>query len=182
MKNRPWVFNGFLVLLLLALTGCATGEERKRNKETSSFRVHLESDPGSADRSSAISIHRSAPILVNIDREAILDERNVTRAAVVDQAGGLFAVEIQLDRRGSWILERTTVVNRSRHLVFFSQFGDQARWLAAPVIATKNSGGRLLFTPDATREEAERFVRGLNNVVHKLNRDENWPFKESLDH
>ncbi len=181
MKNHRWVFNGFLALLVVVLVGCATSEERKRKKEVSSLRIHLESDPGSADRSSAISIHRSAPILLNIDREVLLAEVNVARATLVEQPGGLFAVEIQFDRRGSWILERATVVNRARHLAIFSQFGDKARWLAAPVITGKNSSGRLLFTPDASREEAEEFIRGLNNVVHKLSRQENWPFKESID-
>ena len=48
-------------------------------------------------------------------------------------------------------------------------------------ITGRNSSGRLVFTPDATREEAERFVRGLNNTIHKMERKENWPFPAPLD-
>ena len=182
MKSRPCVFNGFLVLAMMAfVASCATSEESKRKKEMSSLRIHIESDPGNSDRASAISVHRAAPILLNIDREAVLDESEVTAATVTGQAGGLFSVEIQFSRRGGWILERTTVANRGRHLAVFSQFGGQARWLAAPLITAKNSSGRLVFTPDASHEEAERFVRGLNNLARKLERRENWPFSGPLD-
>ena len=182
MKSRSRLFNGILVLALLAsAAGCKTGEERKRAKEMSTVRVHVESDRGSTDSSSAISIHRSSPILLNVAREAILDESNVAAARIVDEPGGLFAVEIQFDRRGSWVLEHATVSNKGRHLAIFSQFGNQARWLAAPLIHAKNSSGMMRFTPDATRVEAERFARGLNNLARKIERRENWPFKGPLD-
>ena len=175
MRRRLCVFNGFLALaLLLGGTGCITGK-----KEYSSFRVHLESDPGSVDRASAITVYRSAPLLIGIDREPILDESYVQHAVVIEQPAG-FAIEVQLTRRGSWILERTTVGYKGRHLAIFSQFGP-SRWLGAPEITGRNSSGRLVFSPDATREEAERFVRGLNNTAHKIERKENWPFSGPLD-
>ena len=177
MKSRFRAFNFFLFAALVLVTSCSTSEERQRKKEYSNLRIHVEVEGG--DRSSGVSIHRTAPIVVNVEREPILDENNVVAALVVEQPGG-FAVQIQFDRQGSWILERTTVTHRGRHLAIFSFFGE-ARWLAAPVITGKNSTGRLTFTPDATREEAERLVRGLNNVVRKLERKENWPFRESID-
>jgi hypothetical protein len=39
------------------------------------------------------------------------------------------------------------------------------RWLAAPRITGRIADGRLEFTPDATRDEAERIVHGLNRVA-----------------
>jgi preprotein translocase subunit SecD len=181
MNSRRCVFNGFLVGVALALvTGCATKEERKRKKELSSLRIHVEADAGGSDRSSAISVHRAAPILLSIEREAVLDERDVATAMIVNQPGDSFSVEINFNPHGGRILERVTVMNKGKHLAIFSDFG-QARWLAAPVITARNSGGRLVFTPDAAREEAERFVRGLNNVARKIERRENWPFREPLD-
>ncbi len=182
MKSRFTLFNGFLALTLLtSAVSCSTSEERKRSKEISSLRIHIESDRGSSDRSSAIAVHRSNPMYLNIEREAVLDESNVAAATVVDQPGGLFTVEVKLDRRGSWILERTTVMNKGKHLVVFSHFGDKARWIAAPEITAKNSSGRLVFTPDATREEADRLVRGLNNVAKKLEGKEWIPWAKPLD-
>ena len=36
------------------------------------------------------------------------------------------------------------------------------RWLAAPSINRLVANGTLTFTPDASREEAEQLVKGLN--------------------
>jgi hypothetical protein len=182
MKSRSSVFNGFLALSALAFAaGCCTSEECKRSKEMSTLRVHLESDRGSHDRASAISVIRSSPVKINIDREPILHEGNVVAARLVDEDGGLFSIEIQWDRRGSWALERTTVSYRSRRLAVFSDFGKDARWLAAYVIQAKNGSGRLTFTPDATHEEAERIVRGLNNYAKQQESADKWPFAPAME-
>ena len=56
-------------------------------------------------------------------------------------------------------------------IAIFSQFGEEMkdyRWLAAPVINRRISDGVLVFTPDATREEAEEIALGLNNVAKKV--------------
>jgi len=181
MSRRLCVFNGFLALGLLAsIAGCSTDQMSSKNKELSTFRVHLESDPGSVDRSASVTVYRSAPMSLGIDREPILDERQVRAATIVEQPIG-FAVEVQLERRGSWILERASVSHKGRHLIIFSEFGETARWLGAPEITGRNSSGKLVFTPDATREEAEKFVRGLNNMAHKIERNENWPFPAPMD-
>jgi hypothetical protein len=42
------------------------------------------------------------------------------------------------------------------------------RFLGAPLITKRITDGVFVFTPDATREEAERIVAGLNNVIAKL--------------
>ncbi len=179
MKSRALLFNGFLALIALTfIAGCATSEERKRKHELSNIRVHVESD-SQADQSSGISVIRSAPIHFNIDREPVLDEHRVMAAQVMEQLGG-FVIDVQLDRQGSWILERTTVMHKGKHLAIHSYFGEE-RWLAAPLVTGKNSTGHLVFTPDCTREEAERMVRGLNNAVRKLQYKENWPFSAPID-
>ena len=56
---------------------------------------------------------------------------------------------------------------KDRRIAIFSQFGP-ARWLGAPIYQQKISNGVVFFTPDASRSEAERIVRGLNNVARKL--------------
>ena len=179
MKSRAPLFKCFLALLVCALvTGCGTTEGRKKKKEYSNLRVHAETT-GHADMSSAVSVIRAAPILLNVEREPLLDENNVEAASVEEQPGG-FAIRVKFDRQGSWILERATVMQRGRHLAIHSEFGDH-RWLAAPLVTGKNSTGEMVFTPDCTREEAERVVRGLNNTVRKLKNKENWPFPSSVD-
>src|ERR1041384_92015 len=101
MKSGTRLSIGFLYFAVVVLiAGCAISEESKRRKEISNLRIHVEADPGSADRTSAISVHRTAPILLNIDREAVLDESEVSAAAIIGQPGELFSVEIQFTRRG----------------------------------------------------------------------------------
>ena len=181
MKSSAGLFNGILILVAAALAGgCTTSEDRILKKQTSTLRVHVEADAGVSDRSSAVSIHRAKPMLLNVDREVVLDERDVANALLVDQPGDLFAVEINFNSHGARVLERISVVSRGRRMAIFSEFGE-ARWLAAPVIAARNTSGRIVFTPDATREEAQRFVRGLNNLVRKMERKENWPFPAPLE-
>lgn len=179
MKSRALLFNGFLALAVLAsVGGCATSQEHQFRRQLSNIRVHVQSD-SQADKSSAIAVIRSNPVRFNIDREPILDEHNVAAASVVEQLGG-FVIDVQFNRQGSWILERTTVIHKGKRLAIHSHFGVD-RWLAAPVIPGKNSTGHLVFTPDCTREEAERMVRGLNNAVRKLQGKENWPFPGPID-
>ena len=57
-----------------------------------------------------------------------------------------------------------------------AQISDLAenRWLAAPVIPSRIGNGVLTFTPDASREEADQIVLGLNNVAKKVQDKSSW--------
>lgn len=48
----------------------------------------------------------------------------------------------------------------------------QSGWLAAVLVRDRVSNGMFRFTPDASRKEGFRIVRGLRNVITKENRDE----------
>ena len=74
-------------------------------------------------------------------------------------------MSIQFDHQGTLLLEQYSTLNRGRKFAIFTQFGDklkESRWLAAPIISRRITDGLLMFTPDATREEAEQIARGLN--------------------
>jgi hypothetical protein len=49
---------------------------------------------------------------------------------------------------------------------------DEARWIAAPKMQYRITNGLFVFTPDTTHEEAERIVRGLNNVAKKIHQND----------
>jgi len=180
---KIWVnrFNIYLLVTLSALlaVGCRS-PEKKRDKALTSLRIHGESAHVS-DRSVGVSVFRTAPILVQIDRTAIVTEANVKKAALVQVVGG-FAIQVQFDRRGSWLLEQYTTMNRGKRLVIFSQFvvppavePNEERWLGAPRINQPIANGSLLFTPDANEEEAEQIVKGLNNSAKKYqDKEPNW--------
>jgi len=170
-SNMEWPrrqFNLYLALVLLIPTviGCQTSSSRAR-KEISTFRVHLEVRPEPTGQTETITVFRDNPVEMTVEKSPFLTEVHVQSAKLVDRFG-VPAIQIQLNRSGTWLLEQYTTANRGRHMAIFSQFGetpDKARWLAAPLIRQRIADGFLVFTPDASREEAERIVRGLNNLV-----------------
>jgi preprotein translocase subunit SecD len=167
MKVLARRFNIYLALatLLGLFCGCQTPQE----KQTAALRVHIETSPDPAGTSQTISVLRSDPVLVTIKSEPFLTEANVVAVKVMDATGG-FAIEIKFDENGAWLLEQYSAANPGHHLVVFGQWGDElasGRWLAAPIITRRISGGRLAFTPDCSREEADQLALGLNNFAKK---------------
>lgn len=159
-------FNLYLLLLgggWLA-AGCQLAD--RMNREPAALRVHLQ-NPETVSAGETVQVLRSQPMLVHIAADPILTEFHVSGAKLVESAGG-FAVEIQFNRTGALMLEQYTGANVGRHLAIFGQWGGklaEGRWLAAPLIGNRTVGGGLTFTPDATREEMERFVAGLNQAA-----------------
>jgi hypothetical protein len=171
MKVCARRFNTYLALLalLFCFCGCLTD---KKSKEISAVRVHLQSNPNDPGASDTVSVLRADPVSVNIGHDPILTEVNVVAARVIDVPGG-FAVEIRFDESATLMLEQYTASNPGRHLVIFGQWGEKladGRWLAAPLITHRISDGLLAFTPDISRAEADRFVRGLNNLYAKTHK------------
>lgn len=163
-------FNLYLWILatgLLLAAGCKTGKDSDSQK--AALRVHLQSTE-SISSGETVTVLRSQPMLVPIVADPILTESHVASARLVETPGG-FAVEIQFNQTGMWMLEQYTGANPGKHLAIFGQWSDKVkdgRWLAAPVISRRIANGLLSFTPDASREEVEQFVKGLNNVAKKI--------------
>ncbi len=165
-------FNIYLVLglVLLAGWGCRSVAPG-RGKPLATLRVHLEAAPEEATMSREISFSRSNPMRLRVQRVALLDEGSVSEAKVIEDALGGFALQVQFNPHGTMLLEQATATNVGRRLVIFSEFGPKLsnyRWLAAPLIRHRIQDGRLVFTPDATRQEAEEIAAALNRIAHKL--------------
>jgi len=176
MMNHWNRFNGYLLpglTLALALACGCRSPEGKQEAALSTLQVFLEVNGDASNRSKPVPIYRDNPVMVNVESQPFLTEADVSEARVIEAVGG-FAIRIQLARRGVWLLEQYTVANRGKHLAILTQFPGpvapeihQNRWLAAPLISGRISDGILLFTPDATREEAYQIVLGLNNAAKK---------------
>jgi hypothetical protein len=174
MKIHWLRFNPYLLPLavLCFAGGCqSTGDNPK--KLESAFRAHIEAPGGPAARGQPVQVFRSNPLNLEVQPSPFLTEVNVKAARVIDVVGG-FVVELQFDRSGTFLLEQYTSSNVGRHLLLFGAFGPKQkntpqhnRWLAAPLITTRISDGTLVFTPDASRAEADLFVAGLRNVARK---------------
>ncbi len=170
MRSRWRPFNCILVAVL-ALAGLAVGcrspQERQAAGELSTLRLYLETDfDTTGDKTAVVPVYRASPVLLRIAREPFLDEGSITEARVVEVVGG-FAIAVRFNLHGTWVLDHITTSYRGQRMVIHSHF-TEGRWLAAPKITTSLRDGLLVFTPDATREEAERIVRGLNNVAVNL--------------
>jgi hypothetical protein len=159
-------FNTYLLVTLFAASVASGCKSFGRKKEATTLRLHLEVATDGSDRNEPVPIYRANPTFVNVEKQPFLNEGTITKASVVDVMGG-FAIFVQYDRKGTWLLEQYTTANKGRRIAVMSQFG-QVRWLAAPVITKRISDGAFVFTPDATREEADRIVRGLNNVAKEM--------------
>lgn len=165
MKAITRRFNLFLALASLALLcGCQTD---KKPKDVATLRVFIESNTANSGSTKTVSVLRSDPMLVTIYGEPILSEANIVEARVIDTRGG-FAIQIQFDEISGTILEQYSAANPGRHFAIMAQWGQKlvnSRWLAAPLITRRIADGKLSFTPDMTREEADQLVLGLNNAA-----------------
>jgi preprotein translocase subunit SecD len=171
MKVCARQFNLYLALgtALTLLGGCQTN---KSDEKVSALRVHIEvnaDNAGDLSTAQTISVLRSTPVAVTIEQDPVLTEANVVAAKVVELPGG-FAIEVKFDETATWTLEQYSAANPGKHFAIFGQWSEKVvdgRWLAAPIINHRIGNGVLAFTPDASREEADQLVLGLNNAAKK---------------
>lgn len=144
----------------------AGGTKAKKPKPINHVRVHVENRHDLPERTLPVQVGRSDPMHFTVEKLPILNEVHVDRAALLEE-GGLFRVQLRFNRIGARILESYSSAAAGRHLLILTDIDDESRWLAAPVIRQRISDGVLAFTPDASREEMERLVRGLNEAIEK---------------
>jgi len=156
-------------LLFVCALGCASdSEEKKKKQEASTMRFFLEVPPQPNGRTIQAPIYRAQPYLVTVREEPFLDEGDIANVSVEEDAGG-FALRVQFNDHGKLLLQGVTAGQRGRRIAIYSTW-TEARWLAAPVVRKTYDDGVFYFTPDASREEAERIARGINNLIENLKR------------
>jgi preprotein translocase subunit SecD len=167
MNSWRWNINGIFWALALAcfLTGCKTAAEKKEAKEQTLIKIHLEMVPDNKSDQWDVPVYRQHPVMVHVDTKEILNNVDIREASVVDVQGG-FGIRLVFDEHGSRVLENITARNMGKRLAIYAAW-PEVRWLAAPLIKKRIGEGAFVFTPDATREEAERIVKGVNNVAKK---------------
>ena len=60
------------------------------------------------------------------------------------------------------------VIASGKRIAVLARWDETARWLAAPRMEKRITNGVLMFTPDASRAEAERLAQALNKTVKLL--------------
>jgi SecD-like export protein len=166
-----WTRRFNLYLAMAAALALLCGCQIFRHKGPSAaLRIHIQVNADSLGTSQTISVLRAEPVQLTISHDPILTEANIVAARVINSPGG-FAIEVQFDENGSWLLEQYSAANPGGHFAIFGQWGDKlanGRWLAAPLITRRIANGLLAFTPDASRAEADELVLGLNNVAAEM--------------
>ena len=162
-----------LAVLLVPLCGCKL-LGFKSNEPTAALRIHMELSPDNAENkmngAQTVSVLRSEPVQVTIDKNPILTERNLVAVKLINTPVAP-AIEVRFDENGTWILEQYSASNPGRHFVIFGQWGQDlkdGRWIAAPLITQRINNGILSFTPDMSSDEASNLVVGLSNVAKEF--------------
>ena len=107
-------------------------------------------------------------MILGVEINAALDEGFMDKVELVtvDEFGN-YAIKVTFNEQGAKRLDYVTSSFKGRRLAVNARW-TETRWLAAPLITKRITNGIFIFTPDASREEAERIVSGLNNVIAKL--------------
>jgi len=176
MTIRSRAFKTFMLLVAaLQLTACSSSSDGKpkKDKEITTLRLHMESNAYSPERTSLIPIGRGPLMYVRLDKPWVLNEGDVLRASVIDNIDntGTWAIAVQFDGHGTILLDNITSRYHLMRIGIWARY-TEARWLAAPMITRRITNGLFVFTPDCSREEAERIVLGLNHVARQTHKDE----------
>jgi hypothetical protein len=168
-------FNLYLcATLALFFSACSSTpeekKEKKEKKETAYLELHLEINRDGSSDNEEITINRSSPYTINVDKMAFVDSADLDEAVVADDLGG-FVIVLKFNWRGTQLLDGATSANHNKRIAVFARF-PKDRWLASPIVHKRIGDGVFSFTPDCTREEADRLVRGLNNVVKKVKKED----------
>jgi len=185
MKSLRGWFNIFFVIALAALlAGChSTGSK----KQLATIRLFVEAGRGGSSAGRVLVTRQRIPM--SIEREAFLDEGDLSDARLIEDADGTFSIELVFDDHGAMVLDMTSVANRGRHIIIHANFPPpgtkedtgtgpmptsesepsgkprKGGWISAVMINGRLSNGTVRFTPDTSHEEAERIVKGLKNVI-----------------
>lgn len=143
-------------------------EKKGKGKVASTLRLHVEREPQPGlSSTSKVRVLRSSPVDVSVESDPFFNEGDIQLARVIDTGDGSFLIGVQATTQGQLRLEMGTATARGKRIAVWARW-TEGRWLAAPKLAKPISDGVFVFTPDCTREEAERIVNGLNNVAIEL--------------
>lgn len=170
MKTRLRRFNTYLLLpLCLALaTGCASSDGDGKNGKTQpvKLRLHLESKQDVPEHLITATLGRSNPFSLSVEKSPFLQEDKVEQATLLESMG-LYSISVLFDQQGLRLLDQYSTANKGRRIAIWAEFGE-ARWVGASTITRRIDSATFTFTPDTTREEAQKIVDGLNLVAAQI--------------
>ena len=169
MTVKMSIINHYLMALALCAglgVGCKSVGEKKPGENYSLIMLYLEQNNDGTKYSRKMAVMRTDPIIFYVNSEPFLGTADLEQATLMEAIGG-FALQLQFNRHGTAVLESFTTSNKGKRMAIFCQF-TEPRVLAAPMITQRNATGIIRFTPDCSREEGERIVKGLTTAIKKI--------------
>lgn len=187
MKSPGRWFNIYFLAALLAFAaGCSSSGGLFHHPQLATIRLYLQTGPEASGAGKVLVTREKIPM--TIEREPFLDESDLSKAQLIDEPDGTYSIELTFDDHGAMVLDMQTVSEKGRCIVIYSHFpppgtreGEAPKpgaggkktsgWISAVRINGRLSNGSLVFTPDVSRDDAQRIVTGLNNVIKKKDKD-----------
>jgi len=169
MKREASRFKHYLMAFVLASCvglGCQSTGKKKPGEKYSLIMLYLEQNNDGTKYSRKMAVYRADPFIFYVNSKPFLTTADLEKATLMEARGG-FALQFQFNRHGTAVLESFTASNKGRRIAIFCQF-TEPRVLAAPMITQRNATGIIRFTPDCSREEAERIITGLNTAINVI--------------
>ena len=146
--------------------GCQSIGKKEPGENYSLIALYMEQNNDGTKYSKKMAVYRADPIIFYVNSEPFLDTADLEQATLMEAIGG-FAIQFQFNRHGTAVLESFTTSNKGKRMAIFCQF-TEPRVLAAPMITNRNATGIIRFTPDCSREEAERIINGLTSAIKEI--------------
>lgn len=148
-----------LVLAAVALTGCAS----KPPKDATSMSMHLAATPSLPETRRLPVVLRMPSISLQVDRIPVMTERELEKVELTGE-GDAFGMRFVFNTSGTIRLDTLTTDKRGSVIVVC--FNGVP--VAAPLIRERIVDGFFEFTPDVTRQEAEKLAAGVNKLIAYL--------------
>ena len=141
------------IAALLILPACAS----KLPKDAATLSMHLPASAGLPESRRIPLIVPNPHLTLEVDSFAVLTERDLDKVDLKGQ-GEEFLIRLVFNTHGTITLDSVSNNNRDEMLVVLIN----GRPVAAPRLKRRIVDGTFEFTPDLSREEAEKVVKGLN--------------------
>ena len=160
-----FALNALLLAMLAGAPGlgCAERDKHGNKLKPVQLRLHIESYQDVPERLTTITMGRAAPFSYSVERGSFLKDDQIVAATLLEN-DGLYAIKIKLDRQGETILNQLTSSNSGKRIAVWAEFGE-VRWIGSVRIERRITNGEMTFTPDTTRDEAEKIVDGVNHLA-----------------
>jgi|YelNatPaOPRAMG01_1025707.scaffolds.fasta_scaffold05653_9 hypothetical protein len=167
-SGGAWFNTFLLVTLWVTAMACWAGcRSQSRSKSLAALSLHLEVNPDASGWNEPVTVGRSTPFVVNVEKRPFLTEQELLEAVLVE-TNAMVALKLQFGHRGTLLLDQYSSAYRGKRAAILARWDQTVRWLAAPRMEQRITNGVLVFTPDANRSEAERLVQALNKTVRAI--------------